>query len=31
MPGDVEREEIILKARRKMVVLKDMELRFADR
>jgi hypothetical protein len=30
MQGDVEREEIIFKARLKMVVLKDMELRLAD-
>jgi hypothetical protein len=31
MPGDMEKEEVILTARRKMVVLKDVELRFADR
>jgi hypothetical protein len=31
MPGDVEKEEVILKARRTMVVLKDVEQRFADR
>jgi len=31
MPGDEERKEVILKGRRKMVVLKDVELRFADR
>jgi len=31
MQGDVEREQIILKTLRKMVVLKDMGPRFADR